>query len=302
LDYSFTLTIQNRQKTESKLFELISKFRANMDKPINYIAMIEKYNAKVPDEAKVAYAQQKQRELHQDFIKSGDKEVKEFLGKFCSKNTKYRTNAATIIKNQLNQKDDYINQVTKKIDGICKEVKSGKSYAEALIGLEKSDYQKLNLGIMSLISAENPKSKAAKSYKSIVENSHNHSKAVREFLLKDPSARKGLFASIREAFPLKALFEGEENMILGDVSADKQVLSDVFGVASFEELEQKLTIRDVPPPPSIVYRVVGKEDIPVAEISSRPDGIGYGGTWKLEMKVHPEFGKKLKESNTKLNS
>jgi hypothetical protein len=169
-------------------------------------AMIEKYNAKVPDEAKVAYAQQKQRELHQDFIKSGDKEVKEFLGKFCSKNTKYRTNAATIIKNQLNQKDDYINQVTKKIDGICKEVKSGKSYAEALIGLEKSDYQKLNLGIMSLISAENPKSKAAKSYKSIVENSHNHSKAVREFLLKDPSARKGLFASIREAFPLKALF------------------------------------------------------------------------------------------------
>ena len=43
LDYSFTLTIQNRQKTESKLFELISKFRANMDKSINYIAMIEKY-------------------------------------------------------------------------------------------------------------------------------------------------------------------------------------------------------------------------------------------------------------------
>jgi hypothetical protein len=265
-------------------------------------AMIEKYNAKVPDEAKVSYAQQKQREMHQDFIKSGDKEVKEFLGKFCSKDKKYRSNAATIIKNQLNQKDDYINQVTKKIDGICKEVRSGKSYAEALIGLEKSDYQKLNLGIMSLIASENPKSKAAKSYKGIVENSHNHSKAVREFLLKDPNARKGLFASIREAFPLKALFEGEENMILGDVSADKQVLSDVFGVASFEELEQKLTIRDVPPPPSIVYRVVGKEDIPVAEISSRPDGIGYGGTWKLEMKVHPEFGKKLRESNTRLNS
>jgi hypothetical protein len=264
-------------------------------------AMIEKYNAKVPDEAKVSYAQQKQREMHQDFIKSGDKEVKEFLGKFCSKDKKYRTNAATIIKNQLNQKDDYINQVTKKIDGICKEVRSGKSYAEALIGLEKSDYQKLNLGIMSLIATEKPKSKAAKSYKDIVENSHNHSKAVREFLLKDPNARKGLFASIREAFPLKALFEGEENMILGDVSADKQVLSDVFGVASFEELEQKLTIRDVPPPPSIVYRVVGKEDIPVAEISSRPDGIGYGGTWKLEMKVHPEFGKKLKESNNRLN-
>ena len=43
LDYSFTLTIQNRQKTESKLFELISKFRANMDKKIDYLKMVEKY-------------------------------------------------------------------------------------------------------------------------------------------------------------------------------------------------------------------------------------------------------------------
>ena len=43
LDYSFTLTIQNRQKTESKLFELISKFRSNMDKKFSYIKMIEKY-------------------------------------------------------------------------------------------------------------------------------------------------------------------------------------------------------------------------------------------------------------------
>jgi len=264
-------------------------------------AIIEKYNAKVPNEAKVSYAQKKQREMHQDFIKSGEKEVKEFLNKFCGNNKKYRENSARVIKNQLNQKEDYINQVTQKISQVCKEVKSGKSYAEALVGLEKADYQKLNLAIMSAIAAENPKSKAAKSYKSIIKNSHNHSKAVRDFLLKDPNARKGLFASIREAFPLKALFEGEENMILGDVSADKQVLSDVFGVNSFEELEQKLTIRDEPPPPSIVYRVAGKEDIPVAEISSRPDGIGYGGTWKLEMKVHPEFGKKLKESNSKLN-
>ena len=240
--------------------------------------------------------------MHQDFIKNGESEVKDFLGKFCGKDKKFRENAANVISNQLNQKGDaYKAQLTQTVASICKEVTSGKSYGEALIGLEKSDYQKLNLGIMSYIATENPKSKAAKSYKNIVDNSHAHSKAVRDFLLSDPNARKGLFASIREDFPLKALFEGEENMILGDVSADRQVLQDVFGVASFEELEQKLTIRDTPPPPSIVYRVKGKEDIPVAEIKSRPDGIGYGGTWKLEMAVHPEFAKRLKESNTKLN-
>jgi hypothetical protein len=43
LDYSFELKIQNRQKIESKLFELISKFRQNMDKSFSYIQMIEKY-------------------------------------------------------------------------------------------------------------------------------------------------------------------------------------------------------------------------------------------------------------------
>jgi hypothetical protein len=167
---------------------------------------------------------------------------------------------------------------------------------------DTSDIQKLNMGLMSAIAAENPQSQAAKSSKMIIKNSHNHSKAVREFLLKDPAARKGLLASIREAFPLKALFEGEENMILGDVSVDKDVLTNVFGVDSYDQLEQKLTVRDTPPPPSIVYRVAGKEDIPVAEIVSRPDGIGYGGSWKLIMAVHPDFAQKLKESNDILNS
>jgi hypothetical protein len=180
-------------------------------------------------------------------------------------------------------------------------MKSGTSYGDAIKELEKSDYQKLNLSVMAAISHENSKSQATKSLNSIINNSHNHSRAVRDFLLKDKNARKGLFASIREDFPLKALFEGEENMILGDVSADRQVLQDVFGVSSFDELEQKLTIRDEPPPPSIVYRVKGKEDIPIAEISTRPDGIGYGGVWKLEMKVHSEFGKRLRQSNEKLN-
>jgi hypothetical protein len=264
-------------------------------------AIVEKYNAKVPDNVKVSYAQKKQREMHQDYIKNGEKEVKQFLNKFCSKDKKFRQNAANLISTQLNQKGNFPTEVTGKIDAVCKSVRLGQSYGEALIGLEKSDYQKLNLGIMSYIASTDNKSKAAKSYKAIIDNSHAHSKAVRDFLLKDPNARKGLFASIREDFPLKALFEGEENMILGDVSADRQVLQDVFQVSSFEELEQKLVIRDTPPPPSIVYRVKGREDISVAEIKSRPDGIGYGGTWKLEMAVHPDFGRRLKESNAKLN-
>ena len=278
-------------------------------------AIVEKYNVNVPDDVKVSKVQQKQRLLHEDFVKKGVGEVSGFLKKFCNKkDTKYRAGMLDTMKNALSQKDDYKPKVTQQLDSLCSLMPKGgfktpqdynNALKEAKIG-DTSDMQKLNMGLMSAITAENPKSQAAKSSKMIIANSHNHSKAVREFLLKDPAARKGLLSSIREALPLKALFEGEENMILADVSIDDDILKDVFGVDSFEELEQKLTVRDTPPPPSIVYRVVGVDgnnlDTPVAEIVSRPDGIGYGGSWKLIMAVHPDFAKKLKESNDRLNN
>jgi hypothetical protein len=278
-------------------------------------AIVEKYNVNVPDDVKVSKVQKKQRLLHEDFVKKGVGEISGFLKKFCNKaDKKYRQNAASVMADTLNQKPDYKPKVTQQLDTLCSLMPKGgfktvedynNALKEAKIG-DTSDMQKLNMAFMAAIGNENPDSQAAKSYKLIVKNSHNHSKAVREFLLTNPAAKKGLLMSIREALPLKALFEGEENMILSDVSIDDDVLKDVFGVDSFEELEQKLTVRDTPPPPSIVYRVAGPDgsntDIPVAEIVSRPDGIGYGGTWKLIMAVHPDFAKKLKEANERLNA
>ena len=35
-------------------------------------------------------------------------------------------------------------------------------------------------------------------------------------------------------------------------------------------------------------------------MKNRPDGIAYGETWKLEFKVHPEFGTKVKQTNEEL--
>lgn len=43
LDESFTLTVQNRQKDGTGLYNLISRFRDNMDKSFDYIKMVEKY-------------------------------------------------------------------------------------------------------------------------------------------------------------------------------------------------------------------------------------------------------------------
>jgi hypothetical protein len=278
-------------------------------------AIVEKYNVNVPDNVKVGNVQKKQRELHEQFVENGVGEISTFLKKFCDKkNKKYRKDSVSVMTTELNQKPEYSAKVTKQLDTLCSVMPKGgfktaddynKAVKDVKIG-DTSDMQKLNMAFMAAIGTENPKSQSAKSAKLIIENSHNHSKAVREFLLTNPAAKKGLLMSIREALPLKSLFEGEENMILADVSIDDDVLKDVFEVDSFEELEQKLTVRDTPPPPSIVYRVAGTDgsntDIPVAEIVSRPDGIGYGGSWKLIMAVHPDFAKKLKESNDKLNN
>ena len=85
-------------------------------------------------------------------------------------------------------------------------------------------------------------------------------------------------------------------MTLGDLSADKGTLKAIFGTDNFEEIQQSLSVRDNPPPPAIVY-IAGEtgEQIPIAEIKTRPDGIGYGSNWKLEMSLHKDFAQKLKE-------
>ena len=145
----------------------------------------------------------------------------------------------------------------------------------------------------------NPESETQKDWEKIVENSHDHAKATANYLLSNDKAREGLLKSIREDFPLQALMSGEESMHLADLSADKDTLKNIFGVDSFEELEQNLKVRETPEPASIVFSVKGKEEIPISTINTRPDGIGYGGSWKLEMKVHPKFATELEKQNKK---
>ena len=81
--------------------------------------------------------------------------------------------------------------------------------------------------------------------------------------------KKGLLKSIREDFPLQSLISGEESMTLGDLSADKGTLKEILGTDNFEEIQQSLSVRDNPPPPSIVYNAGETgEQIPIAEIKT----------------------------------
>ena len=138
---------------------------------------------------------------------------------------------------------------------------------------------------------------AGETYDKLVKNSHNHAKAVADSILSNDKAKNGLLQSIREDFPLKSLITGEENMTLGNLSADKGTLAKIFGETDFSKIQENLKVRETPPPAAIVYQAgVDGEVIPIAEIKTRPDGIGYGGNWKLEMKVHPDFANKLEEA------
>lgn len=266
-------------------------------------AIIEKYNADVPDDVKVDKVVARQKQLYDDYVASNVNEIKDFATTWKTLDKSEKTRVIKEIVANMNQKDSYGAEVAINLDKLSRaNFSSPQEFAEAVknvIGTnDTSRKQKFMLSMMYAIQkTSTSETKAGKCINDVVENSHRHSKAVRNFLLSDQRARKGLLLSIRDAFPLKALFEGEETMALGDVVVDRKVLTNMFSTEDFSQVEQKLTVRDEPPPPSIVYRAVGKEDIPIAEITSRPDGIGYGGAWKLEMSVHKDFADLLKQQN-----
>jgi hypothetical protein len=265
--------------------------------------IIAKYNLDVPDNVKVEKVAERQQELHDEFLLTGFDEIQEFVSTWKSFNTKQKSEIIQQIVNNMNQKESYGKLLAEQFHKLSRsQFKSPDELLPVIRNIlgtgDVSRQQKFMLSVMYGVSEISENSEAKKILTSIIKNSHTHSKEVRNFLLTNKSARKGLLLSIRDAFPLKSLFEGEEKMVLGDVVVDDVILKSLFNTNNFDDVEQKLTVRDEPPPPSIVYRTVlegQQRDIPIAEISSRPDGIGYGGAWKLEMAVHGEFGNLLKK-------
>ena len=115
-----------------------------------------------------------------------------------------------------------------------------------------------------------------------------------------PQMREGMLNAIREEFPLKALFEGEEKMSLAQYNCDPNVLKEIFsGAESYEEIQDKLGVEeDDSGQLSLVYKAeAGGKSIPVAQLEARSDGKGYGNSFKFTLKVHRQFQDALKEGN-----
>jgi hypothetical protein len=267
------------------------------------------YTEEIPDNVKVSVVKKKQEKMHNDSLSKNSDAIRKDVDNFLSMSREEQLEVMERLRKSLNQGknwakdnlDDYIKimEELKNTEGELSLNSIKESLKKVFPGKSSKSDMRSRQKTSALLQQLNPESESNKDWEKIVENSHDHAKATADYLLSNETAREGLLKSIREDFPLQALLSGEESMHLGGLSADKDTLKEVFGVDSFEELEQNLTVRETPPPASIVYSVEGKEAIPIAEINTRPDGIGYGGSWKLEMKVHPEFADKLEEQNKK---
>jgi len=261
------------------------------------------YTEEIPDNVKVSKVKQKQLKLHQENLSKNNDSIRKDIDNFLSMSKEKQLERLTQLGKDLNQSkkwaksnlDDYVKimeglkntEGTLSIDMIEEQLKKvfpGKSAKSDMRSRQKTS---------ALLQQLNPESESKKDWDNIVRNSHQHAEETAKYLLENNTAREGLLKSIREDFPLQSLMSGEESMSLGDLSADQGTLREIFGVKDFNELEQNLKVREKPEPASIVFSVEGQDEIPISEINTRPDGIGYGGSWKLEMKLHPDFATRL---------
>ena len=138
--------------------------------------------------------------------------------------------------------------------------------------------------------------------KKIEKNVRDHTNAVIEIINDIPEMRAGMLRSIREEFPLKALFSGEEKMSLSKYNCDPKVLQEIFdGAESYEEIEDKLQVAEHPPGSGNLALVYSASDgsgfKPIASLTARSEGMGYANTYKFELKVHKGFKSALRQGN-----
>jgi hypothetical protein len=265
-------------------------------------AIEEIYEDKIPVEANPKQAVIRQRQLHDDYL-NDSKAVKErdaFLYKWLDMKPSERKKLAEEIAKQMGQKGDkYAKELEADLNKLSEyDTSTAAGLDEALkeLGFTASkDRQKIMVAVMNgVINTAGNKTKSAEYKKIMTKNSHDHSKAVLEYLIRDNDNKKALLENISTQFPLKDLMEGKEWAILGEkgggINLDRDTITKCLGADRFEDVVEKLIIVDYKGEPTLAYATDnGKRTVPIGEINCRPDGIMYGGTWKLELSIHDGF-------------
>lgn len=118
----------------------------------------------------------------------------------------------------------------------------------------------------------------------------------------DNELRDGLMERIDETFPLRAMFEGEEQADVDSLPVFRESLTNLFKTESYDELKTHLIIRRNE---SGLYELVyttsnNYEAVPIATISARQRGIGYDQLLALEMRLHKVFAQRIAKSAAEL--
>ena len=264
---------------------------------------IEKdFEDKIPSEANPTLAGERQANLHEAMEKNPKvvAERDKFLTDYLAMTPAERKKVCTQIAKDLNQKGDkYAMELMETLDTLAEyDLTTADNFDSALTEMgitNKKDRRKLNVALMGgVISTAGNKTKSAEYKKTMTKNSHDHSKAVLEYLISDNDNKKALLENISTQFPLKDLMEGKEWAILGEkgggINLDRDTITKCLGADKFDDVVEKLVIVDYNGEPTLAYAADnGKRTIPIGVLNCRPDGIMYGSTWKLELSIHEGF-------------
>lgn len=263
-------------------------------------------NAHISDTINPTAAKEKQTNLHHQFEESpaGMEATTTFLKRWKKLGTskvgrEKQLEIAREIQKRMGQEKDkgFVTDLMKQFDNIVeKSIPDSYSAIYDTFGIanQERDSQKLGMQLLHAM-AINGSPVASQTSDAIIANSHDHAEAVLHYLVESKEHRDALLGIMGKSFPLQDLIDGRESAILGEgddgINLDQDTIKKCLGVETFDEVEEKLVIHeDADSGEPILYYVAttGKE-MPISTIRARPDGVGYGGSWKLEMNIHKDF-------------
>jgi len=217
--------------------------------------------------------------------------------------------------NQKNKLSSFVTKHKMIIDKMLKDMKNfdpdNKTYKEILSKMEDGGIESIIDGsnrdkrkamnlIIKLLSDKNF-NEATKMLEELKSDEITYSKNCIYAINNNPKLKEGMLEDIRSSLPLKEVSVGEEAMSIGDLSLDIKTFKELFGTNDWDKIKEKITVKMVKNKPIIVYSGSTKdEDVPIANLVIREDGVGYGGVVKFELQIHKEFIKKLKEVDSSL--
>ena len=215
---------------------------------------------------------------------------------------------------QQSAKDAKSGEVKGKVESLMKEhnISDWKTFVDRLEGNDIPGLSQRERNKLMMNSIFATKSDTAKEHRTqMKQRERDFASSAIKAISSDPVMKSGTLNSLRKNFPLKDVAEGKESMIIGNSTFSKKVLEKMFGTTDFNQIKDKLVVQtDSKGIPYLGYQVEvdsnddgeTEETIPISNINVRADGLGYGNTIKHEMKLRPDFYKRLQKVNAEMGT